>query len=135
MRRHQGYNISKIQPGITYFDNTSAQDTRNSWPQFHPYFFKFDPFSIRKWHAINNRNRPPCREKNSLSFETFPVSNCQMMEEKIAKYDQDRKVDSLDVIWKLWSSPICVGKSEWTNIWLFITTFCALSNEIFNFKI
>ncbi len=40
-------------------------------------FFKFDSFLIKKWHSKNNRNRLFCREKDSLSVETFRVSNRQ----------------------------------------------------------
>jgi len=47
MRREQGYNISKIQPGISYFDITFAHDTEIWWPKLHTYFFKFDFFLIK----------------------------------------------------------------------------------------
>ena len=47
MRRKQGYNISKIQPGTSYFDITFVHDTEIWWPKLHTYFFKFNFFPIK----------------------------------------------------------------------------------------
>jgi hypothetical protein len=96
MRCEQGYNISKSQPGISYFDETFIHDTENWWLQLHPYFAKPDSLSHTKWHFEKNENKLFCTENNSLSYETFRVSNHQTVEEKIAKYDHNVKSRLLD---------------------------------------
>ena len=47
MRRDQGYNISKIQPGTTYFDMTSAHNTKIWSLQMNTFFFKIDSVHIK----------------------------------------------------------------------------------------
>ena len=47
MRREQGYNISKIQSGTSYFDMLFGRHTENWWPQSDHYFSKLDLFLIK----------------------------------------------------------------------------------------
>jgi hypothetical protein len=47
MRREQGYNIYKIQAGISYFDNRWVGHTKIWWPKLYPHFLKFDFFLIK----------------------------------------------------------------------------------------
>jgi hypothetical protein len=48
MHRDQGYNKSKIQVGVSYFDYTFVQNTKNGWPKLYPYCLCSDPFFIQK---------------------------------------------------------------------------------------
>jgi hypothetical protein len=48
MHRHQGYNISKFQPGTSYFDYNFANDTEIHDRNYNFYFLCFGPFLIQK---------------------------------------------------------------------------------------
>jgi hypothetical protein len=98
-------------------------------------FFQIWFLSHKKWHSKNNRNRLFCREKYSLSSETFLASNHQTMTEKIAKYDKDWKISIFRTLKKYDPCHFLIDQSEWVHIWVFIVTFYELSNGRIKFKI
>ncbi len=134
MRHEQGYNISKIQAGVSYFDTTFAVHTKNRWPQLNPHFFKFNFFLIKMTfkkilkigHFVDEkilyylRNSAPQTDKlwtrksqNTINIEQVGFLKLEKMGSVLFSYKSIRIID----------------------IWVFIITWYRLSNGLSKFKI
>lgn len=78
----------------------------------------FSKFIILLYQIVykKNTNKPFCRGKKFLSFETFRASKAQTIAEIFAKYEEDRKTESFQGWYETWKMSSIPFSYRWVRM-------------------